>query len=125
MLKLSIGHPFAKILALALNHPIANSLPTWAIPQQSGFIYQRNILHTVINANNQAIDLAYNPEHHQKTKHIARRHFYVRELVEEKTINVPFVQSADNLADFFTKPLPARVFVPMRNRIMNVLTDRV
>ena len=33
--------------------------------------------------NKSAIDLAYNPEHHQKTKHIARRHFYVRELVEE------------------------------------------
>ena len=70
--------------------------------------------------NKAAIDLAYNPEHHQKTKHIARRHFYVRELVEDKTINVPFVQSADNLADFFTKPLPARSFFPMRDRIMNV-----
>ena len=31
--------------------------------------------------NQGAIDLAYNPEHHQKTKHIDRRHFYVRELV--------------------------------------------
>ena len=70
--------------------------------------------------NKGARDLAYNPEHHSRTKHIDRRHFYVRELVEEKTINVPFVQSADNLADFFTKPLPARSFFPMRDRIMNV-----
>ena len=70
--------------------------------------------------NKAAIDLAYNPEHHQKTKHIQRRHFFVRELVEEKRINVPFVNSVDNLADFFTKPLDARVFYPMRDRIMNV-----
>ena len=70
--------------------------------------------------NKAAIDLAYNPEHHQKTKHIQRRHFFVRELVEEKRINVPFVNSVDNLADCFTKPLDARVFYPMRDRIMNV-----
>ena len=70
--------------------------------------------------NRSAIDLAYNPEHHQRTKHIERRHFYVRELVEDMKITVPFVASADNLADFFTKPLAARVFFPMRDRIMNV-----
>ena len=70
--------------------------------------------------NKAAIDLAYNPEHHQRTKHIERRHFYVRELVEDLKITVPFVASADNLADFFTKPLHERVFFPMRDRIMNV-----
>jgi hypothetical protein len=69
--------------------------------------------------NKAAIDLAYNPEHHQRTKHIARRHFYVRELVEDFQISVPFVASADNLADFFTKPLVAKVFFPMRDKIMN------
>ena len=42
-------------------------------------------------------------------------YFFVRELVEEKRINVPFVNSVDNLADFFTKPLDARVFYPMRD----------
>ena len=58
--------------------------------------------------NKAAGDLAYNPEHHPKTKHIARRHFYVRECVEEHKLRVPFVASHDNLADFFTKPLNAK-----------------
>ena len=71
--------------------------------------------------NKSAIDLAYNPEHHPRTKHVNRRHFYVRELVEDLTIRVPFVASADNLADFFTKPLPAKSFIPMRDIIMNVV----
>jgi len=71
--------------------------------------------------NQSAIDIAYNPEHHQRTKHIQRRHYYVRELVEEHQITVPFVASADDLADFFTKPLNARAFFPMRDRIMNVV----
>ena len=72
--------------------------------------------------NKAAIDLAYNPEHHQKTKHIERRHFYVRELVEQLRITVPYVASADNLADFFTKALGPKTFLPLRDIIMNVPT---
>ena len=68
--------------------------------------------------NTAARNLAYNPQHHERTKHIDRRHFFVRELVEDGRITVPFVRSADNLADFFTKPLPASQFAPMRDRIM-------
>ena len=58
---------------------------------------------------------------HSRTKHIDRRHFYVREAVEEFKITVPFVATADNMADFFTKPLrPAAFFFEFRNKIMNV-----
>eukprot|EP00966_Prymnesium_polylepis_P256319 5921212-Prymnesium_polylepis.1 len=70
--------------------------------------------------NKAGIDLAYNPEHHQKTKHIERRHFYLRELVEDLRITVPFVATADNHADFFTKALKPNHFRAMRNVIMNV-----
>ena len=70
--------------------------------------------------NQAARDLAYNPEHHAKTKHIERRHFFVREMVEDLRISVPFVKSADNMADFFTKPLTHKQFFLLRDRIMNV-----
>eukprot|EP00965_Chrysotila_dentata_P007619 248235-Pleurochrysis_carterae.AAC.1 len=70
--------------------------------------------------NMSAIDLAYNPEHDARTKHIDRRHFFVREREETLEITVPFVQSAKNMADFFTKPLPPRQFFPLRDLIMNV-----
>eukprot|EP00965_Chrysotila_dentata_P001273 41256-Pleurochrysis_carterae.AAC.1 len=74
--------------------------------------------------NKSAINLAYNPEHHQRTKHIYRRHFYVREKVESHDITVPFVKKADNMADIFTKPLPSRLFFPLRDTIMNVGDNR-
>ena len=48
-----------------------------------------------------------------------RRHFSVRECVENLQIVVPFVATADNMADFFTKPLGPKQFFPLRNRIMN------
>eukprot|EP00965_Chrysotila_dentata_P111128 3672789-Pleurochrysis_carterae.AAC.1 len=67
-----------------------------------------------------AIDLAYNPEHHPLSKHIDRRHFFVREKLESLELTVPFVKSTDNLADFFTKPLAPRLFFPLRDIIMNV-----
>ena len=41
--------------------------------------------------NQSGIDVAYSPEHHTRMKHVARRHFYVRELVEEGVLRVSFV----------------------------------
>ena len=70
--------------------------------------------------NQSAIAIAYNPEMHNKTKHIARRHFFIRELVEDEKIRVPFVKTIDNIADFFTKPLQGDAFERMRNTIMNI-----
>ena len=51
-----------------------------------------------------------------KTKHIARRHFFVRDMVESFELNVPFVGTADNVADFFTKALDAKTFFRFRNK---------
>ena len=70
--------------------------------------------------NKAARDLAYNPEHHDKTKHIPRKYFWLRELVEEHRITVPYVNTLDNMADFFTKSLPAKSFFKMRDHIMNI-----
>ena len=67
-----------------------------------------------------ARDVAYNPQHHDKMKHVLRRHFFVRDMVEEFEIVVPYVPTDDNLADFFTKPFKsAPKFFDMRAHIMN------
>ena len=68
-----------------------------------------------------ARDVSYNPEHHDRMKHVERRHFFVRDMVESFEIEVPFVYTADNIADFFTKPMKsATKFREFRDRIMNV-----
>ena len=55
-----------------------------------------------LHVDNQAArDLAYNPEHHKRTKHIDRRHFFVRDMVEQFELEVPYVPTNDNLSDFF------------------------
>ena len=78
-------------------------------------------LPTKLAMDNQAgIAIAYNPELHTKTKHIQRRHFFIRELVEQQRISVPFVKTTDNWADFFTKPLKPKHFTTMSNAILNI-----
>ena len=69
-------------------------------------------------------DLRYNPEHHARSKHVLRRHFYVRDAVESFEITVPLVKTADNLADFLSKPLLAPRYFEMRDAIMNIKQER-
>ena len=67
-----------------------------------------------------ATDIAYNPEHFGRVKHVERRWFFVRDMVEKMEVRVPLIGTLDNLADFFTKPVKAKQFFEMRDRIMNV-----
>ena len=80
---------------------------------------------TILSTDNKAArDLSYNPEHHNRSKHIARRHFFIRDMVESHEIIVPLVNTHDNDADFFTKPLPPKRFKFLRRKVMNLSTDR-
>jgi hypothetical protein len=46
-----------------------------------------------------ARDVSYNPEHHDRMKHVQRRHFYVRDMVESFELVVLFVPTKENPAD--------------------------
>ena len=68
-----------------------------------------------------ARDISYNPEHHDRMKHVERRHFFVRDMVENFELEVPYVSTLENPADFFTKPMKnATRFRELRNAVMNI-----
>ena len=46
---------------------------------------------------------------HTKTKHIAIKYQYLRELVQEKEVRMEYVNTKDQLVDIFTKVLPKEV----------------
>ena len=74
---------------------------------------------TVIHADNtSAISSATNPVFTNRTKHIALRHHFIRQLVEDQILSFQFIPSSLNLADLFTKPLHKNLFVPFRKTIM-------
>ena len=56
--------------------------------------------------NNSALKLTKNAEYHARTKHINVKFHFIREQVCNGTIVPIRVDTEDNLADIFTKPLP-------------------
>nr|KYP33448.1 Retrovirus-related Pol polyprotein from transposon TNT 1-94 [Cajanus cajan] len=64
----------------------------------------------VLCDNMSAIYLASNPVHHERTKYIDIDHHFIRELVNKKQLKVLHVKREHQVADFFTKALPAPMF---------------
>nr|GEY07642.1 copia protein [Tanacetum cinerariifolium] len=57
-----------------------------------------------------AIAISYNPVQHSRTKHITVHYHFIKEHVEKGTIELYFVKMNYQLADIFTKALPADRF---------------
>jgi transposase InsO family protein len=60
--------------------------------------------------NKSAKDLAHNPVHHERTKHIDIRYHRIREFILDGTIALFYVKSEDNPADIFTKSVSISTF---------------
>ena len=89
----------------------------------SGMTGKQLVNSSVLRTDNKAArDLSCNPELHNRTKHVARRHFFIRDMVEAFELNVPLISTVNNYADFFTKTLKPGSFSSMRNKIMNIKT---
>lgn len=56
----------------------------------------------------------------KQTKHINTKYFYIREHIQNNQINLQYIETENNLADFLTKPLQGSLFIKFRNAIMNV-----
>ena len=57
-----------------------------------------------------AINLANNPEHHAKTKHIDIQYHFIREHVINGTIQLSHINTKEQLADMLTKALSGPTF---------------
>jgi len=55
--------------------------------------------------NTSAINLSKNPIQHFRSKHIEIKHHFIRDHVQKKDITLSFVDTKNQLADIFTKPL--------------------
>jgi len=67
--------------------------------------------------NTSAIKLAYNPEYHQRSKHIDVRFHFTRSLIEQREILLSYVSTLEQAADILTKPLQKTKQAEMRDLI--------
>ena len=64
--------------------------------------------------NESAIKIANNSVQHLKTKHIEIRHHFLRDHVVKEDIDIIHVNTEEQLADIFTKPLDEKRFCKLR-----------
>ena len=69
---------------------------------------------TIFCDNTSAINISKNPVMHSKTKHIPIKFHFLREQVIEKNIKIEYVETKEQIADIFTKPLPRETFEYLR-----------
>ncbi|KAE8665844.1 Retrovirus-related Pol polyprotein from transposon TNT 1-94 [Hibiscus syriacus] len=62
-----------------------------------------------------ALHLARNPAFHSRTKHIRVQYHFIREKVEEGTVDMQKIHTKDNIADFMTKTINADKFTWCRS----------
>ena len=66
---------------------------------------------TLYSDNQSCIKLVENPVLHTITKHIEIQHHFIREAAQAENVQVSYVPTTSQLADFLTKPLPYGSFI--------------
>jgi hypothetical protein len=73
--------------------------------------------------NGSAIHMADNPVEHSHTKHIDIRYHFLRDHQQKGDIEIAYVNTHNQLADIFSKPLDVNTFSKLRNDL-NTLDSR-
>jgi hypothetical protein len=73
--------------------------------------------------NESAIRMADNPIEHSRTKHIDIRYHFLRDHQQKGDIEIAYVNTRNQLADIFTKPLDEKTFNKLKNEL-NILDSR-
>jgi hypothetical protein len=92
--------------------------------QLSGELLQTSDQPIIVFEDNQStIKIATNAELHGRSKHIDVKYMFVRDLIEAGEFELKWCNSSNQLADFFTKPLPAPAFCSLRERLSVISHD--
>ncbi|KAF8749245.1 Reverse transcriptase (RNA-dependent DNA polymerase) [Rhizoctonia solani] len=72
----------------------------------------------ILSDNLAALTLSVESQFHGRSKHIDIRHHFMRDIIEKRKVTTLYVPSNENLADAFTKALPAPQFRYLMRSIM-------
>ncbi|KNZ75967.1 Copia protein [Termitomyces sp. J132] len=69
---------------------------------------------TIMCDNNAATNLSENPLLYSRVKHVDIKYHFLRERVASNELTIRYINTRDNIADLFTKPLPLPRFSRLR-----------
>ena len=78
----------------------------WLRALLDGLGYRQDIATVIFCDNQSAIALSKDFQFHSRSKHIDVQHHFIRDLVNNGSIEIRYVPSTENIADLLTKPLP-------------------
>jgi len=73
---------------------------------------------TLFEDNNGALELAKAPKIRPRTKHIAIKYHHFRSFLGKGLFSIEGIDTAEQQADFLTKPLPETIFTYLRKKVM-------
>ena len=75
-----------------------------------GVVRIKQVPITLFCDNSGVVTQSKDPRNHKKEKHIERKHHIIKDIIARGDVVVAKIESANNLADPFTKALPQRTF---------------
>jgi hypothetical protein len=94
----------------------------WMRQTRMDYGYKLTKVHLLCD-NESAIRMADNPVEHSRTKHIAIRYHFLRDHQQKGNIEIAYINTKEQLADIFTKPLDEQTFTKLRHEL-NILDSR-
>ena len=83
--------------------------------EEIGFLSQKTC--QMFCDNKAAISIAENPVQHDRTKHVEVDRHFIKEKIEEGSIEFPYVRSEDQLADILTKAVGVKNFTKVLDKL--------
>ncbi|XXG39668.1 hypothetical protein AAC387_Pa01g0569 [Persea americana] len=81
------------------------------------FDHPQNESTTIYVDNKFAIELAKNPIHHGRSKHIDIKFHFIRDHVKHKTAKFEYCSTTEQVLDIFTKALPTDTFTKLKAKL--------
>ena len=109
---------------IALSQSLREAIPIMNLVQElqeqgfSIFSQTPRIFCTAFEDNNGALELARTPKMRSRTKHINLVYHHFRDYVSRGLINVLPIDTSNQVADIFTKPLDAITFIKLREVLL-------
>ncbi|SOV02228.1 uncharacterized protein UDID_19147 [Ustilago sp. UG-2017a] len=69
---------------------------------------------TIFSDNTGTIQVSKDPTQHWKLKHIDTKYHFIRDNVQDGKVRIKYINTADNLADLFTKPVGKTILQRVR-----------